>query len=139
MMNQRGVPVEAFPTRELEERINVLPNGKARYPPIKLSDCELMKLTQYKCHPEPKTRQVVCKPFMRIFRKWVQIRTLCFPRRVTQCNITQMLIAGFRCAGDMMIETTEWEWIRIEDEVRQEVEQLSKGQYNDKYVSTREG
>jgi Mitochondrial export protein Som1 len=73
MTNQRGVPVEAFPAKELEERVNVLPNSKARYPPIKLSDCELLKLTQYKCHPEPKSRQVVCKPFMRLFRKYVPL------------------------------------------------------------------
>jgi len=58
----------------LESQVNVLPNGKARKPPIKLTDCALKELVQYKCNilkPERKGAMptIVCEPFVRLLRQ----------------------------------------------------------------------
>ncbi|KAF2675012.1 hypothetical protein BT63DRAFT_449995 [Microthyrium microscopicum] len=92
MSSQRGgVPFETFSINELEERVNKLPNGKPRHPPIKLEDCELMRLVQYNCDVQGRKKEgvrqfVTCKPFWRYFRQ---------------------------CAGGLSVETTEWEWNRV--------------------------
>lgn len=72
MGSQIGPPVETFSAHELPERINRLPNGNARKPSVKLEECDLLQMTQYKC--DIKERQdakphVVCRPFLRLFRR----------------------------------------------------------------------
>jgi hypothetical protein len=70
-------PLPILSLSELESQINVLPNGKARKPPIKLSDCALKELVQYKCNlsvpkdgsKEPPT--IVCEPVVRLLRQYV--------------------------------------------------------------------
>ncbi|KAF2125878.1 hypothetical protein P153DRAFT_299258 [Dothidotthia symphoricarpi CBS 119687] len=84
-------PIHALST--LEAQINVLPSGKPRRPPIKLGDCALKELVQYKCNiVEPEVRGekvaekgkgvVVCEPVVRLLRQ---------------------------CAGGVSVETTAWE------------------------------
>jgi hypothetical protein len=57
----------------LESRVNVLPNGKPRKPPVRLGDCALKELVQYKCNIEvsEKTRKpnVICEPVVRLLRQ----------------------------------------------------------------------
>jgi inner membrane protease subunit SOM1 len=79
------IPTFQITSTSLEEAINTLPNGKQRKQPISLKDCELTRLLQYDCQITPKSRQVVCKPLARYFR---------------------------RCEGGISVETTEWEEIR---------------------------
>lgn len=75
MGSERGPPIQTFSLEELEERINTLPNGKQRTPQIKLEECDLMRLVQYNCDVSDGKKQgvggpvVVCKPFLRLFRK----------------------------------------------------------------------
>lgn len=62
-----------YPLSALESEINVLPNGKPRKPPVRLGDCALKELVQYKCNIElsEKTRKpnVVCEPVVRLLRQ----------------------------------------------------------------------
>ena len=57
----------------LETQINVLSNGKPRKPPVRLGDCALKELVQYKCNIEvsEKTRKpnVICEPVVRLLRQ----------------------------------------------------------------------
>jgi inner membrane protease subunit SOM1 len=70
MDTRRGPPVEPFDFSTLEERVNTLPNGKRRKKPIKLEDCQLVQLKQFKCVPsEGDLKRVVCSPFLRLFRR----------------------------------------------------------------------
>lgn len=69
-------PLPVHPLDALEAQVNVLPNGKGRKPPIKLSDCALKELVQYKCNIEvPGTKgkrkdpTIVCEPFVRLLRQ----------------------------------------------------------------------
>jgi inner membrane protease subunit SOM1 len=66
-------PLPLHSLHTLESQINLLPSGKPRKPPVKLSDCALKELVQYKCNiqiPEKKGVQptVVCEPFVRMLR-----------------------------------------------------------------------
>jgi inner membrane protease subunit SOM1 len=68
------LPLPVHPLSTLESQINTLPNGKARKPPVKLSDCALKELVQYKCNievPEQKgvTPAIICEPFVRLLRQ----------------------------------------------------------------------
>ncbi|PIB03110.1 hypothetical protein CB0940_11722 [Cercospora beticola] len=78
--------VEAFHASELESRLNTLPSGKARKPPIQelKKDCELKELLQYNCEPEGEKgkQRVVCRPVLRLLRQ---------------------------CANGLTVETTAWE------------------------------
>lgn len=66
--------VEAFDSSELAERVNHLPSGKTRKPPIAdLKKCALKEMFQYHCElngpvGDP-TSRVLCKPVLRLFRK----------------------------------------------------------------------
>jgi inner membrane protease subunit SOM1 len=67
-------PLPVISLSALESQINVLPNGKARKPPVKLSDCSLKEMVQYKCNVSVKngdksTAVVVCQPFVRLLRQ----------------------------------------------------------------------
>lgn len=80
-------PIPVYPLSALESQINVLPNGKARKPPVKLEDCALKEMVQYKCNvkmPLEKDRspEIVCEPVVRLLRQ---------------------------CAGGLTVETTAWE------------------------------
>jgi hypothetical protein len=73
MAEQRGVQVERFLVDDIEDRVNTRPNGKKLPEPIKLEECKLMRLVQYKCHtlqdPSTSRQYVECKPFERLFRQ----------------------------------------------------------------------
>ncbi|KAH7082336.1 mitochondrial export protein Som1 [Paraphoma chrysanthemicola] len=89
-------PVATHHLSELESQVNVLPNGKARKPPVKLLDCPLKELVQYKCNvvvPEKKGEQptVVCEPVVRLLRM---------------------------CEGGPNVETTAWERWKAREEVK---------------------
>jgi inner membrane protease subunit SOM1 len=66
-----ATPIHALSA--LEAQINVLPSGKPRKPPVRLSDCALKELVQYKCNIEvlEKTRKptVICEPVVRLLRQ----------------------------------------------------------------------
>lgn len=66
-------PTPIHPLSALETQINVLPNGKPRKPPVRLADCALKELVQYKCNIEvdEKTRKpsVICEPVVRLLRQ----------------------------------------------------------------------
>jgi inner membrane protease subunit SOM1 len=59
----------------LETQINTLPNGKSRKPPIRLSDCPLKELVQYKCNlafseTDNKAQpSILCEPVVRLLRQ----------------------------------------------------------------------
>jgi hypothetical protein len=65
--------VESFPASQLESRIQYVPNGRRRKPPVDLKDCELKELLQYHCDlngpPNDPRSRVVCEPILRLFRK----------------------------------------------------------------------
>jgi inner membrane protease subunit SOM1 len=68
-------PLPVYSLSELESQINTLPNGKARKPPMKLSDCVLKELVQYKCNisiskeNKVETPTIVCEPVVRLLRQ----------------------------------------------------------------------
>lgn len=65
--------VESFPASQLASRIQYVPNGQRRKPPVDLKDCELKELLQYHCDlngPKSDPRSSVeCEPILRLFRK----------------------------------------------------------------------
>lgn len=67
--------VESFPPSELTAaRINKLPSGQTRKPPISdLKECELKELIQYNCDlngpKENLESRVRCEPVLRLFRQ----------------------------------------------------------------------
>lgn len=80
-------PISTVPLAALETEVNSLSNGKPRVPPIKLSDCTLKELVQYKCNihtakAKGKQPTVVCEPVVRLLR---------------------------RCENGLSVETTAWE------------------------------
>ena len=78
-------PVEAFPVSELDDRVNVQPNGKRRKGgDIDLRKCELLELVQYECYFVTDRRAtsavmlyklrrqqpiVRCTPMVKLFRR----------------------------------------------------------------------
>lgn len=66
-----ATPVHALSA--LETQINVLPNGKPRKPPVRLADCALRELVQYKCNIEVSDKtgkpEVICEPVVRLLRQ----------------------------------------------------------------------
>jgi inner membrane protease subunit SOM1 len=67
-------PLPVLSLSDLEAQINTRPNGKPRKPAVKLSDCALKELVQYKCNlsfqrDENKKPIVVCQPFVRLLRQ----------------------------------------------------------------------
>lgn len=67
-------PIEAFPTSELEQRINVQSNGRRRKGgDIDLGNCELLQLVQYRCHVKEKEKGqrsfIHCSPVVKLFRR----------------------------------------------------------------------
>ncbi|KAF2798727.1 hypothetical protein K505DRAFT_192210, partial [Melanomma pulvis-pyrius CBS 109.77] len=79
-------PLPTFHVSELPTKLNVLPSGKPRNPPIDLAECALKELVQYRCSaakPKPGEKPViVCEPVVRFYRQ---------------------------CAENLMVETTAWE------------------------------
>ncbi|KAH7382184.1 mitochondrial export protein Som1 [Pyrenochaeta sp. MPI-SDFR-AT-0127] len=80
-------PTRTVPLPGLESEINTHSNGKPRYPPIKLNDCTLKELVQYKCNVQStkgkgKQPTVICEPVVRLLR---------------------------RCGDGLNVETTAWE------------------------------
>jgi hypothetical protein len=58
---------------ELEQKVNQLPRGKTRNPPIVLAQCDRKELVQYKCNVQKaavKGQQptIVCEPVVRFYR-----------------------------------------------------------------------
>ncbi|KAF1843117.1 uncharacterized protein K460DRAFT_340891 [Cucurbitaria berberidis CBS 394.84] len=89
------LPMRTVPLSALETEINVLPNGKSRSPPIKLIDCPLKELVQYKCNVHPskekgKKALVACEPVLRLLRK---------------------------CENGLSVETTAWEGWKARQDV----------------------
>ncbi|KAF2824886.1 hypothetical protein CC86DRAFT_446960 [Ophiobolus disseminans] len=87
-------PLPLYTLDALEPQVNVLPNGKARKPAIKLSDCTLKELVQYKCNlsiSETKGQApiILCEPFVRLLRQ---------------------------CEGGLSVETTAWEGWKAQQE-----------------------
>lgn len=72
--------VPIFPTEALPERVNVVYRGwkekRRKGPQIDLDKCELREMLQYSCNPPqdgiPSPGVVVCKPVLRLFRRYVQ-------------------------------------------------------------------
>jgi inner membrane protease subunit SOM1 len=68
-------PLVVHPLSVLESQINTLPNGKARKSPVKLSDCPLKELVQYKCNlafseTDKKAQpSILCEPVVRLLRQ----------------------------------------------------------------------
>lgn len=67
-------PISTIPVSDLEASINTLPSGKPRNPPVKLSDCALKEMLQYKCNLElPKRKgdapSIVCEPLVHLLRR----------------------------------------------------------------------
>lgn len=67
-------PLPVYPLSALESQINVLPNGKARKPPVKLEDCALKELVQYKCNVQLSKEkgadpEIICEPIVRLLRQ----------------------------------------------------------------------
>lgn len=62
-----GPPVQSFPVADLEKHINTDARGKKRKPPVKLEECKLMELVQYKC--DVVDGEVLCRPILRLFRQ----------------------------------------------------------------------
>lgn len=67
-------PLPIYPLSALESQINVLPNGKARKPPVKLEECALKELVQYKCNVHPSDKEgadpaIICEPVVRLLRQ----------------------------------------------------------------------
>jgi hypothetical protein len=62
--------IEEFPASALMDKINTLPSGKARKPPILdlKKECDLREMIQYNCDLT-KERRVECKPILRLFRQ----------------------------------------------------------------------
>ncbi|CAN9294961.1 unnamed protein product [Alternaria sp. RS040] len=73
-------PISTIPVSELEASINTLPSGKPRNPKVKLGDCVLKELVQYKCLSEQPEKKAVASG------------VLCEP-----------------CPGGLIVETTAWE------------------------------
>jgi len=67
------VPVESWPTRELEHRVLGTVKGERRKGfDGDLKKCELLSLVQYKCdvdEPEKRDSLVRCWPMERLFRR----------------------------------------------------------------------
>jgi uncharacterized membrane protein len=64
-----GPPIHSFPVSELEERVQTNEKGKKRKVPVKLEDCKLMQMVQYDCKVNKKTREVECRPLLKLFRQ----------------------------------------------------------------------
>lgn len=67
-------PTPIYALSVLESQVNVLPNGKPRKPPVRLADCALKELMQYKCNvekPRQKGQQpaIICEPVVRLLRQ----------------------------------------------------------------------
>jgi len=66
-------PVEAFPSWQLDTRVQFRADGKRRKTPVDLKDCQLKEMIQYACDlkgPLSNPRSVVeCEPIVRLFRR----------------------------------------------------------------------
>jgi len=66
-----AAPIHALSA--LETQINLLPNGKPRRPPVRLDDCALKELVQYKCNVELSEKtgkpDIICEPVVRLLRQ----------------------------------------------------------------------
>ncbi|KAF2729178.1 hypothetical protein EJ04DRAFT_568854 [Polyplosphaeria fusca] len=71
--------IPTFHVSELEAKVNELPHGKTRSPPVHLAACPLKELVQYRCNVQavgggaPSTNgkgenEVVCEPVVRFYR-----------------------------------------------------------------------
>ncbi|KAM0799040.1 hypothetical protein BDR22DRAFT_890862 [Usnea florida] len=88
-------PVEAFPVSELEDRVNVQPNGRRRKGgDIDLRKCELLELVQYECGFVTDQRAVMSYKLRR-------------QQPIVRCTPIVKLFR--RCAGGLMVETTDWD------------------------------
>ncbi|KAF2845905.1 hypothetical protein T440DRAFT_433945 [Plenodomus tracheiphilus IPT5] len=66
-------PTTTYSLSSLETEVNVLPNGRPRKPSLKLSDCALKELVQYKCNVRKPVKkgvqpEIVCEPVVRLIR-----------------------------------------------------------------------
>ncbi|KAH6633677.1 mitochondrial export protein Som1 [Boeremia exigua] len=79
-----ATPIHALSA--LESQINVLANGRPRKPPVRLHDCALKELVQYKCNVEVSEKtgkpNIVCEQVVRLLRQ---------------------------CENGLSVETTAWE------------------------------
>ncbi|KAF2713040.1 hypothetical protein K504DRAFT_128498 [Pleomassaria siparia CBS 279.74] len=86
--------ISTFHVSDLPAQINTLPSGKQRNPPIKLEECPMKEMVQYRCNAQRPTGGrdpvVVCEPVVRFYRQ---------------------------CADNLMIETTAWEARREKSQV----------------------
>lgn len=70
--------VPKFPVESLPDRVNTVSHSnfqeKRRNPPVDLTQCSLLEMTQYSCNPPdegiPQPGRVVCKPLVKLFRRY---------------------------------------------------------------------
>lgn len=69
-------PVESFPVSQLEQRVQITADGRRRKgQAIKLKNCELLEMAQYKCKLGQDSKVnvrdaiIICKEFARLFRR----------------------------------------------------------------------
>lgn len=106
------VPVfssETLPSHVNTIRRNFYEEKRRKGPAIDLKECPLLEMVQYSCNPPqdgiPKLGSIVCKPVVRLFRRF----TLFF------YGLVVVVVDACRCAG-LTVETTSWEPIRLAKE-----------------------
>lgn len=70
--------VPVFPADSLPDHVHTVRRNfqdkRRKGPPIDLKECPLLEMVQYSCNPPqdgiPKPGVVVCKPVMRLFRRY---------------------------------------------------------------------
>jgi hypothetical protein len=67
--NDVGAPVKSFSVSELEKHVNINEKGKKRKPAVNLEECKLMQMVQYNCEVVKRTKEVECRPILRLFRQ----------------------------------------------------------------------
>lgn len=70
--------VPVFPADSLPDHVHIVRRNfqdkRRKGPPIDLKECPLLEMVQYSCNPPqdgiPKPGVVVCKPVVRLFRRY---------------------------------------------------------------------
>lgn len=117
--------VPLFSASSLPEHVNTIRRNfheekRRKGDPVELSNCPLFEMVQYSCNPPqegiPQPGVIVCKPVVRLFRRYTPLPLLQDTRR--GWVLIWMLD---RCAG-LTVETTAWEPLRVAEDRRKELE-----------------